>query len=278
MNSQGQHNAHGDEVGESIVMPVPTAAPLVLSLGATLLAAGIVTNLVLSALGAVVLLWGVAVWVLQLLPGRGEHEHALVAMEMRPQPIAKAIIAVAPRPTSFIRRMQVPAQIHPYSSSVWGGIVGGIAMSGVALAYGVVSGRGIWYPVNLLAAMLMPAFATADNAELERFDGTALALGLVIHGMVSAGAGLIYGMLLPTLPRWPALWGGIVAPLLWTGGVYSFMGVLNPVMNARVDWPWFVASQVVYGLTAGFVVVHSKTVSVGQTGRGSGNETGSPPR
>ena len=71
---------------------------------------------------------------------------------------------------------------------------------------------------------------------------------------------MIYGILLPTLPRWPVLWGGVVTPLLWTGAIHSFMAVLNPVMNSRVDWPWFVASQVVYGLVVGLVVVRSKTI------------------
>ena len=82
----------------------------------------------------------------------------------------------------------------------------------------------------------------------------------MIHLIISAGAGLFYGIMLPTLPRWPVLWGGIVAPLLWTGATYGFMGVLNPVMNARVDWPWFIASQFVYGLATGIVVVRSEMV------------------
>jgi hypothetical protein len=262
MNAPGSQHSHSGHGGENVVTPAATAAPMVVALGVTLMAAGCVTSWVMSGLGAVMILSALAAWAAQLLPGRGEVEQAWVPIEQRPQPVEKAIVAVEARPPGFIRRMQVPAQIHPYSSGVRGGVVGGAAMAVVALAYGLASGRGIWYPVNLLAAMLMPAFADSSDAELQQFDALALGLGLVIHALVSAGAGLIYGVLLPTLPRWPVLWGGIVAPLLWTGGIHSFMGVLNPVMNARVDWPWFIASQVVYGLAAGLVVVHSKTISI----------------
>jgi len=273
-----QHaNHHGDE--QVIVVPRATAAPMILALGITLLAAGCVTSWVMSGLGAVLAVSALAAWVAQLLPGRGEEEHPWAPVEHRPRAIERAAVAVEPRPAAFIRRVQVPEMVHPYSSGVRGGIVGGIAMAVVALAYGLATKRGLWYPVNLLAAMLMPSLAEATDAELQQFNGLALVLGLMIHIVVSAGAGLIYGILLPTLPRWPVLWGGLVAPLLWTGGIHSFMGVLNPLMNARVDWPWFIASQVVYGLSVGLIVVRSETVPAGRerAGEGSPRERSSKP-
>ena len=60
------------------------------------------------------------------------------------------------------------------------------------------------------------------------------------------------------------VFGGVVAPLLWTGAVYSFMGVLNAALHDAVYWPAFVASQFVYGLTAGLVVVRSEQGYVGR--------------
>ncbi|MBI2825447.1 MAG: hypothetical protein HYX69_12240 [Planctomycetia bacterium] len=246
-------------------MPLATAWPMVLALGITLLAAGCLTNWAMSIAGAVLVPLALGGWIRELLPGRGEFEHARVPAHERPRAVVPAAVAIAPA-AGFVHRMRLPEKVHPYSAGVRGGIVGGIGMAVVALAYGVVSGRGIWYTVNLLAAMLMPRFATATDAELAQFDALALVFGLVIHALVSAGAGLCYGVLLPTLPRWPVLWGGIVAPLLWTGAVYGFMGVLNPVMNRRVDWQWFIASQFVYGILAGLVVMRSEKVSV----RGAG--------
>jgi len=245
---------------ESVEMPLPTPWPMVLALSITLAASGYVTDWVLSILGGVLFLCGITGWVWQLFPGNGEAEYAWLPLAQRPRPIDEAKRRVETKPTRFIRRMQIPEKVHPYSAGLRGGLVGGAAMSIVAAAYGIVSGRGVWYPVNLLAAMLMTRFGDATNAELEQFDATALIVGSVIHLVISAGAGLFYGILLPTLPRWPVLWGGIVAPLLITGANYGFMGVLNPVMNARVDWPWFIASQFVFGLVTGWIVVRSEMV------------------
>ena len=55
-------------------MPRPTAAPLVLSAGMALLALGLMTSNSFLLAGVVVLGIGLALWVGQLLPGRG-HVH-----------------------------------------------------------------------------------------------------------------------------------------------------------------------------------------------------------
>lgn len=245
---------------ESVEMPLPTPWPMVLALAITLLASGYVTDWVLSILGGVLFLCAISGWVWQLFPGRGEAEFAWRPADQRPKRVDEAKLRIETRPSRLIRRMQIPEKVHPYSAGLRGGLVGGAAMCVVAGAYGLISGRGVWYPVNLLAAMVMTSFNDADKLQLEQFNLTALIIGSVIHLIISAGAGLFYGILLPTLPRWPVLWGGIVAPLLITGANYGFMGVLNPVMNARVDWPWFIASQFVFGLVTGWIVVRSEMV------------------
>jgi hypothetical protein len=75
----------------------------------------------------------------------------------------------------------------------------------------------------------------------------------------------MYGVLLPMLPsRRPIVWGGLVAPVMWTGANYGFMGVLNPDLAKVLDWPSFIAAQLVYGLTVGIVVVRSEKVYVNQ--------------
>jgi hypothetical protein len=60
--------------------------------------------------------------------------------------------------------------------------------------------------------------------------------------------------MLPMLPRRPVLLGGFVAPILWSGLIYSILGIVNPVLNQRIDWVWFVFSQVGFGIVAGIVV------------------------
>jgi hypothetical protein len=138
-------------------------------------------------------------------------------------------------------------------------------MASVALAYGVLMQRSLWYPVNLLAAVAMPEMAHAGPAELRAFDLTALIIGIVAHGAISILAGLLYAVILPMLARRHMLWGGLVAPLLWTGGLWTVLGIVNPVLNARVDWVWFIVSQIVYGLAAGYVVWRAVPIATLQT-------------
>ena len=54
----------------------------------------------------------------------------------------------------------------------------------------------------------------------------------MIHVMMSVTLGLMYGVLLPTLPDIPKplAWGGLLMPLFWTAASYSLMGVVNPVL------------------------------------------------
>ncbi len=245
----------------AIEMPRPTAWPLVLALGVTLLAAGVATNLALSAAGLVLALVAVGGWIGQLSPHVGTIAEPILPATHRPRPVQESPAAVESLRVGMPgHRMRIPEKVHPYSAGVKGGALGGIAMAATALAYGVISGRGIWYPINLLAGMLLPSIAERSPQELEQFSATAFLLATFIHIVSSLAVGLFFGVLLPTLPRGPVLWGGLVSPLLWTGGVYALMRVLNPAMNSLVDWPWFLVSQFAYGLTAGMVIVRSEKV------------------
>jgi hypothetical protein len=85
-------------------------------------------------------------------------------------------------------------------------------------------------------------------------------MALMIHGTVSLLVGLLYGVLLPMLPRNPVFLGGIVAPLLWTGLLYATLKVINPVLDARIEWRWFILCQIGFGLTAGLVVANSERI------------------
>jgi hypothetical protein len=77
--------------------------------------------------------------------------------------------------------------------------------------------------------------------------------------------GLLYAVILPTLPRSPIIWAGLVAPALWTALVWSTLGIVNPVLNQRVEWSWFVASQVAFGLAAGWIISRVQPVATMQT-------------
>jgi hypothetical protein len=72
--------------------------------------------------------------------------------------------------------------------------------------------------------------------------------------------GLLYGAMLPMFARRPILLGGLIAPVLWSGLLYSIMGILNPVLGSHIDWIWFMASQFAFGIVAGLVVVRQLRV------------------
>ncbi len=163
-------------------------------------------------------------------------------------------------------RVRIPAEIHPYSSGLKGGIVGGVAMAIVASAYGLIAHGSIWYPINLLAAAAIPSLAQADAAQLETFNGAAFIVALVSHGLISLLVGLLFAVLLPMLPsRRAAFWGSLMAPLLWTALVWATLRLVNPLLDARIDWLWFIASQIVFGMTTGYIIHHTGTVETLQT-------------
>jgi len=54
--------------------------------------------------------------------------------------------------------------------------------------------------------------------------------------------------MLPMLPRRPVLLGGLIGPILWSGVIHSILGIVNPVLDQRIDWLWFVFSQMGFGL------------------------------
>ncbi len=59
------------EPSQGVEMPRATIWPIVVALGITMLGAGWATNLLLSAVGAILFVLGLAGWISQLLPGAG---------------------------------------------------------------------------------------------------------------------------------------------------------------------------------------------------------------
>ena len=47
---------------------------------------------------------------------------------------------------------------------------------------------------------------------------------------------------------------GLMVPFIFTGILYSALGIVSPILNQRIDWFWFVISQIFFGLVCGFVV------------------------
>jgi hypothetical protein len=153
-----------------------------------------------------------------------------------------------------LRRAWLPLEFYPISAGIKGGLAGSVAMAVLAMLYGALSHTSIWYPINLLAAGFFPATATDTTAEIAAFHLHAFLIAIPIHLITSLLVGLLYGATLPMLPRRPVLLGGFIAPLLWSGLIHGILGIVNPVLNQRIDWLWFVATQVGFGIVAGLVV------------------------
>ncbi len=241
-----------------VEMPQPTAAPLVLALGLALLLVGWATNLTFVLVGAVICIAGLGSWIAHLLPGRGHEIEPLAEAALRARAIQPQIGTVGQLRRGMAGyRLRLPEKVHPISAGFKGGIVGGLVMPLPAMIYGLVSGHGIWLPINLLAGMVLPGVEQLSVEESERFDPTLLTVGAVIHVTVSLSFGLLYGVLLPTLPAIPRplAWGALLMPLLWTAGSFLATSLVDPTVRELIDWPYFVLSQFVFGVAAALVVM-----------------------
>jgi hypothetical protein len=270
----GQPDNEADR--HSVEMPRPTAAPLILCLGLTLLAAGTALGLAFLVVGALVLVTGLGLWIAQLLPGRGHFREARAEPARRPMPLTSRREGVEQlRPGMPGYRARLPQAVQPVSAGIQGGIIGGLVMPLPALLYGLASHHGVWYPVNLLAGMVLPGVGGMSAAQLEQFSLPLLLTGIVIHAVISVVFGLLFGVLLPTLPDIPGspaasslAWGGVIFPVLWSSISYSLMGMVNPVLQERVNWPWFIVSQFAFGIVAAIVVGRSEKIPIPAAGRG----------
>lgn len=244
----------------SIHLPAPTAWPIVLAFGCMLAAAGLVTSADISILGGVLVLAGCIGWFREVLP---HEQHEEVPVTEQRVTIASSRAMVEHVRLSPTHRARLPIETYPIASGIKGGIAGGIAMILPALLYGLIAQHSIWYPINLLGGAGVANWRNPTTAEIAAFHWEGLLVAIIIHSVTCLLVGLLYGAMLPMLPRHPVLLGGILAPVLWTGILHSFMGIINPALDERIAWGWFLVSQVTYGVVAGIVVARQERVPTG---------------
>ena len=256
-----------EQVSGTVAMPASTVWPFVTACGLTVLCAGLVTHPVVSVVGLLLTLRGAVGWFQDVFPAAQHEVVSVRPVEQRARPIK-----VSPRTVAHLtagaasHRVRIPERYHAYTSGIKGGVVGGVAMAMVACAYGLIAYGSIWYPINLLAAAALPTLTNADLAQLTVFNGAGLVVAVISHGVISILVGLLFAVLLPMLPsRRAAFWGSLMAPLSWSALVWATLRLINPALNARIDWLWFIASQAAFGLTTGYVVHHTQMVETMQT-------------
>jgi len=243
---------HEKELGHNAIhMPAPTAWPIVLALGVSLIVGGMVTSAYVSLLGLVLTVFAVIGWFCNVLPvERAEYIDA----EAEPIQIPLYRKSIEHLPASPMHRKIVPVETFQFTTGIRGGIAGGIAMIVPATVFSVVKYHSLWYATNLMAAGGFVSWAGQSDQFLAQFHMQGFLAALAIHAISSLLVGLLYGAMLPMFPRWPILTAGFIAPLLWTGLLSSVLDVVSPILNERIDWYWFVPSQIAFGLVCGFVV------------------------
>jgi hypothetical protein len=238
-------------------LPAPTAWPITLAFGLTLVFAGLVTSASVSILGAIFTFAGCVGWFREVLPHE-KHESMPVVERVLTAETSRPQVDRVEWKTHELQRARLPLEIYPISAGVKGGLAGSLVMAVLAVLYGVISGRGIWYPINLLSAGFFPARVTTE--QIAAFHWDSLIIATILHLLCSLLVGLLYGAALPMFPRRPILFGGLIAPILWSGLIHIMLEALDPTLKQRIDWLWFVLSQIGFGIVAGIIV--SRQVSV----------------
>jgi hypothetical protein len=237
----------------AVELPRPTAWPLALALGLSLIFFSMVTSVIFAILGGVLSLSGIIGWALQLFPVEA-HEAVPVSDEDIEITTVRKLIERERHEVSRSPRTILPVETFRITTGIRGGIAGGIAMIVPATLFSLLRYHSLWYAANLLAAGGFVSWVGASDGFLSQFHIEGLLAALAIHGFVSVLVGLLYGAMLPMFPRYPIVTAGFMVPLIFTGILYSAIGIISPILNARIEWFWFVVSQVAFGLVCGYVV------------------------
>jgi hypothetical protein len=251
-----------EQNSDSILVPARTPWPFIAAFGITLIFSGLITHVAVSAVGMATLLCAAVGWWRDVLPDQKEElvpitTAAVVPMSSLEVDHLSAGVAE--------HRVRIPIEVHPYSAGLYGGLAGAVAMAVVATLFGLIAQRSIWYPVNLLAAGIVPSLADAPLSQLRQFSFAGLIAGSIIHLITSLLVGVLYAISLPMFPRSAKWRSGLVTPVLWSGIVAATLSVINPTLNARIEWSWFVGSQIAFGLAAGWVIARTEQIETVQS-------------
>ncbi|HEX7362569.1 MAG TPA: hypothetical protein VF283_18915 [Bryobacteraceae bacterium] len=270
MADELHHHEHYGEAGERateethIHMPELTFWPMVFAFGVALLAAAMVTHWVVGVVGVVLMIRSGIGWWHSVIPHE-EIDMMPIDPKLRPAPImVEQRTVVRLQAGEGGHRVHMPETVHPYSSGLWGGLAGGVVMAILACLYGLVAEHSIWYPINLLAGVIIPGINHESIQQLRQFNALAFGCAFVGHGILSILVGIVYAVALPMFPRRATLWAGIVVPLFWSGLTATTLAYLNPRLNQLINWPWFIVCQIAYGLVAGYVISRSENIHLMQ--------------
>src|SRR5580692_10755258 len=105
-----QHSGEGSRPPDVVEMPAPTAWPLALAFGMTLVFAGLVTAESVSILGAVLAVAGAIGWFREVLPNESEE---WVTVDRKEVSIATSRLSVERMGGARVSRVWLPVEIRP---------------------------------------------------------------------------------------------------------------------------------------------------------------------
>ncbi len=256
------HNARQSgqnaQAPHELELPAPTAWPLILAFGCTLLFAGLLTSVSVTILGLLLTLAASVGWFKEVFP-REHQELVPVLPEDLSVTTSRRVVERFPLAEEQVRAW-LPVETYPISAGLKGGLAGSVAMAVLACTFGLLNFRSIWYPINLLAAVVYAPSELPSTAQLVSFHAGTFLIAVILHATGSILVGLLYGAMLPMFARRPILLGGLIAPILWSGLLYTMLDLVNPLLGSRIQWGWFIASQVAFGVVAGLVVLRQSRV------------------
>src|SRR5437016_6668792 len=112
----------------SVELPAPTAWPIVLAFGLSLVFAGLVTSASVSILGAILAVAGCVGWFREVLP-REKHESVQVVEQVPIVATSRPQVAQVRWMTEERHRARLPLEIYPISAGIKGGLAGSVAMA-----------------------------------------------------------------------------------------------------------------------------------------------------
>ncbi|MEE2907829.1 MAG: hypothetical protein VX527_08345 [Planctomycetota bacterium] len=259
MSTDELHPRSADPQG--IDLPAPTSSPFTCAFGVTLIAAGLVTQWIVTIIGAMLMLVGAIGWFKEVHPDDSEET---IPFEEGPVPITARKQQVLRLMQQERHRQRVPAEIHPYSAGIWGGIIGGIIMAIVATIGSLIEHGSLWYACNLLSATILIGVESQTVEQLSQFNTTSFVVAIVIQVVMSVFVGVIYGVTLPMIPRFPLLFAAAFVPLVWSGLTWATISVINPALGENIDWLWFIGSQITFGIVAGWWIIRTEKIGTMQ--------------
>src|SRR5580704_16868949 len=162
-----------------IEVPARTAWPLVLAFGFALVFAGLLTSVSVSVLGAVLAIAGCVGWFREVFPPEHEEVVVIVAEDISIATERRLVerLPVAPEQV----RAWLPIETYPISAGVKGGLAGSVAMAVLACAYGLLKTGSIWYPINLLAAVVYAPSEVPSASQFNSFHAGIFFLAVILH-------------------------------------------------------------------------------------------------